>query len=86
MFGEFTIIAFSAVVGIEDVVEEDDDVTHKISAYVITRGVEIYRALHIFGDRPQIMYGCISVFHNILLSLEVLIMCELNLKLQSKCA
>ena len=42
MFGEFTIIAYSAVVGIEDV-EEDDDVRHEISVYVITRGVETYR-------------------------------------------
>ncbi|XP_059454541.1 uncharacterized protein LOC132185773 [Corylus avellana] len=42
MFGEFTIIAYSAVVGVEDV-EEDDDVSHEISVYIITRGVESYR-------------------------------------------
>ena len=43
MFGEFTIIAFSAIVGIDEV-KEEGHVTHKISAYAITTsGVEIFR-------------------------------------------
>ncbi|XP_059455219.1 TMV resistance protein N-like [Corylus avellana] len=47
MLGEFTIIAYSAVVRIKDV-EEDDDVSHEISTYVST--TNRYISTEIYSD------------------------------------